>query len=100
VLQFVKTNTSAVNLVLLTLILSLCALYIVQVNSAVAKGFQIRELETSIHQLTVDSRELEVAAREAQSLQNISSSIKMMGLVSAETPTYVSGSAPSYALAD
>jgi hypothetical protein len=96
----VNKHVAVINLAAFSVIFLFFVLYIMQVNSAVAKGFQMRELETSIHELTIENKQLEVAAREAQSLQTISSSVTMLGLVDGEMPEYIASTEPSYALAD
>lgn len=96
---FVDRNVVLINLISISLILAFFVLYITQVNSSVASGYQMRELETAIHELTIQNKQLQVAARESQSLDNVADSVQMLGLVDAETPQYVQGSEPSYALA-
>lgn len=93
------THTLVLNVVTTALVLAAAASYIVQVNGSVAKGYAIRELEDEIHELTLANQKLEVNVREAQSLENVNRSVKMLGLVDAETPTYVRASVPSVALA-
>ena len=97
---FVSKHIVTFNIASLALVMCLFVGYVAQVNNAVAKGYQMRELETRIHDLTMENRQLEVVAREAQSLENVASSITMMGLVKAENPVYVEASEPAYALAD
>lgn len=89
----------ALNLATLVLVVACSAAYIVQVNGSVAKGYAIRELEDQIKDLTLQNQKLEVTVREAQALENVTRSVKMLGLVSAGTPTYVRASAPAVALA-
>lgn len=96
---FVRSHTLALNVATTALVLAAAALYIVQVNGSVAKGYAIRELEDEIHDLTLANQKLEVTVREAQSLENVNRSVKMLGLVTAETPTYVRASAANVALA-
>jgi hypothetical protein len=86
-------------------ILSLCVVgviviaYIIQVNGDITKGYQIRELETQLSTLSLQNQQLEVIAREAQSLEHVARSVKMMGFVEAEMPTYITSSTPAVALA-
>lgn len=97
--SFVRSHTLALNLVTSALVIMAAASYIIQVNGSVAKGYAIREIEDEIHDLTLANQKLEVTVREAQSLENVNRSVKMLGLVDADTPRYVSASAPSVALA-
>ncbi|OGL95952.1 hypothetical protein A2348_01575 [Candidatus Uhrbacteria bacterium RIFOXYB12_FULL_58_10] len=98
-ITFVKAHTLALNVVSLALVFTAAASYIVQVNGSVAKGYAIRELEDQINDLTLANQKLEVTVREAQSLENVNRSVKMLGLVAAETPTYINASVSSVALA-
>jgi len=98
-MTFVRTHTFALNVITTALVLATAASYIVQVNGSVAKGYAIRELEDQIRELTLTNQTFEVTVREAQSLENVNRSVKMLGLVTAETPTYVNASASSVALA-
>lgn len=87
------------NVATLVLVVAFSAAYIVQVNGSVAKGYAIREIEDRIDDLALQNQKLEVTVREAQALDNVTRSVKMLGLVSAGTPTYLRASAPSVALA-
>ncbi len=98
--NFIDKRIVVINIISLSMILMFFILYVVQVNSSVAKGYQMRELETKIHELTIENRQLQVAARQSQSLEEVSESVKMLGLIEADTPTYIAASPPSYALAE
>ncbi|MBU0645887.1 hypothetical protein KJ611_00185 [Patescibacteria group bacterium] len=93
-------NIVMINVVSLVLVLAVILMYIFQVNGAVTKGYQMRDLETRIESLTLENQKLEVVAREAQSLDNVKNSVKMLGFVPAEVPTYTNGSEPALALAE
>ena len=95
---FFERNAMRLNVITLALLLLLAAAYIVQVNGSVAKGYAIREIEDQMRQLTLDNQKLEVTIREAQSLQNVTRSVKMLGLVASETPKYLSSATPSVAM--
>lgn len=96
---FFRENVFWLNIVTFLVVIGLCVFYIFQVNSTIAKGYQIRELETTIHELTLANQDIELDAQRAQSLDNVSHAVKMLGLVNAEQPVYVKSSGPSYALA-
>jgi len=98
--QFLAKNIVALNIGSLALVGILMFSYIVQVNVTMTKGYQMRDLETQLHELALENQQLELAAREAQSLEHVSHAIKMLGFEKAEMPTYVGASAPSYALAE
>ena len=95
-----KSHLKLWNVASLAVVILLCVVYIIQVNSAIAKGYEMREIETQIHELTLSNQKLEVVARQAQSLNQVTHAVKMLDLVKAEQPTYVQGSQPSYALAE
>jgi len=95
---FFERNAVRLNLMTLALLILFAAAYVVQVNGSVAKGYSIRQYEDEIKRLTLDNQRLEVVARDAQSLQNVTRSVKMLGLVSAETPRYLTSSVPTVAM--
>jgi hypothetical protein len=99
VVAFLRLHALAFNVATTALVIAAAAVYIVQVNGSVAKGYAIRELEDRIHDLTLANQKLEVTVREAQALENVNRSVKMLGLVDAETPKYVSAAVPAVALA-
>jgi len=73
--------------------------YIVQVNTTISKGYQIRDLETQVNELALMNEKLELETRKSQSLDHVAKSVKMLGFVEAEMPNYVSGAEPSMAFA-
>lgn len=82
----------------LVVLLVLCVGYIYQVNKTVSKGYQIRELESTILELTLRNQKLEIVTQQAQSLENIERATKMLGLVQADRPVYIQTSGSSYVL--
>lgn len=93
-------NVSWINVATLVLLIGLCVTYIIQVNHAVSKGYQIRELESQIHELSLMNQKLEITTQQAQSLENVARATTMLGLVQADRPEYVQSSGSSYALAE
>ena len=89
-----------VNIVSVILIALLVAAYIVQVNTSISQGYQIRELETQLHELSLMNQNLELETRKSQSLEHVAKSVKMLGFVEAEMPNYISGSEPAFAMAE
>jgi hypothetical protein len=96
---FLNQNIVAVNIASFLLVLVMVGAYIVQVNSSVTKGYQMRNLENTIQELTLQNEKMEVAIREAQSLQNVKRSMQMIGFVQAGAPQYTSSATPAMALA-
>ena len=98
--SWMKTHQAWLNIVSISLLFIFCIAYIIQINQTVSKGYQIRDLESEISELTLRNQKLEVITQQAQSLENVERATKMLGLVRAERPTYVQSSGPSYALAE
>ena len=70
------------------------------VIDAVSKGYQIQELEIELQELGLQNQDLELRTRDAQSLEQVSRAVKMIGLVDSEQPQYIDSRQPSYALAE
>lgn len=98
--EWIEANLRTLNIVSLTLVGILCLSYILQVTNTVARGYELRDLEVQIQDLTLQNEILSVQARQAQSLEHVSKSVKMLGFIEAGQPTYVDSGEPSYALAD
>lgn len=98
--DWVSANTTLLNLISLSVLGLLVVSYILQVNTTISKGYQIRDLETQVHELTLMNQQLELETRKSQSLQHVATSVKMLGFVEAQSPEYISASAPAYALAE
>jgi hypothetical protein len=99
-IAWVRTHVFVLNVVGLSVIVLLCGAYIVQVNQAVAKGYQMRQFEDQIEELTLRNQQLEIAVREAKSLEHVTHAVKMMGLVESDQPTYMQSTPPSLAMAE
>ena len=84
-------NVFSLNLLLIALIATLAVFYIVQVNRTVTEGYRIRDLETMIGALQLDTRNLEIQLAEARSMDAVSRKVPMLGLVKASMPTYLDG---------
>ncbi len=97
---WISSHVVALNIISLTLILCLVVGYIVQVNASISKGYQIRDLETRVGQLSTLNEKIEIQSRKAQSLNHVASSVKMLGFIKAETPQYLNLSDTTYAFAE
>ncbi len=97
--RWIGSQVSRLNIFTLVLLFVLCFAYIIQVNQTVSKGYQIREFESQIQQLTIMNQKLEVETQQAQALTNVARATKMLGLVRADRPEYIRSGVPSYALA-
>ncbi|MBI4714329.1 hypothetical protein HY771_04060 [Candidatus Uhrbacteria bacterium] len=98
--SWIQSNQTLLNITSLALLLIFSLAYIIQINQTVSKGYQIRELESEISELTLRNQKLEVVTQQAQSFENVELATKMLGLVRAERPTYLQSGEPSYALAE
>jgi hypothetical protein len=98
--QWISDHALVLNLVSLGLVVLMVALYIVQVNATISKGYVLRDLETQVHELSLMNEKMELETRQSQSLQHVTESIKMLGFVEAGMPEYVDLAGASYALAE
>ncbi|MDG1949268.1 MAG: hypothetical protein P8J32_00385 [bacterium] len=98
--QWISEHAFAINIASLGLVVVMVALYIVQVNATISKGYDLRNLETQVHELTLMNEKMELETRQSQSLQHVTESIKMLGFVEAGMPEYVDLAGSSFALAD
>ena len=96
---WISTHTTLLNIATLALLVIVGLSYVVQVNSTASKGYAIRDLETKIHQLAVSNQQLQSETQKAQSLQNITHAVKMIGMVKAGQPVYVNAGAGAVAFA-
>lgn len=97
---FLRKHHTLMNVLTLGAVLAIALAYVVQINAAAAKGYQIRELETHIRELSLTNQTLELDLQQAQSLENVTRAVKMLGMVPSETPRYVQGTVPTYVLAE
>ncbi len=98
--QWFDKHLVTLNVASLFLISLLVLSYIVQVNVTITKGYQLRDLETQLHDLALMNQQIEQGARQAQSLQHVSHAVKMLGFEKAEMPAYIQAGDPSFALAE
>ena len=97
---WIANHVVALNIVSLAIVGLLIVSYIIQVNASISQGYQIRELENQLDELALMNQNLELETRKSQSLDHVAKSVKMLGFVDAEMPSYISGSEPAFALAD
>ncbi len=95
-----REHVFLVNTATFAVLVLLCVGYIIQVNGSISKGYQIRELENQIQELTLKNQTLELDTQRAQSLDRVTRSVKMLGLVDAEQPEYLSSDKPALAMAN
>lgn len=96
---FLRDHVVGLNIASLAVVGLLLIAQIIQVNAATTKGYQMRELENQISELSLLQQNLQLEARKVQSLDHVAYSVKMLGFVESEQPTYLSSSTPSVAMA-
>jgi hypothetical protein len=96
--QAIDQNMALINMVILAMVLLIGFAYIVQVNRSTTKGYQIRDLETSIEKLGIENQRLEIEVAGNRSVAAVDERVKMLGMVPTDTPDYVSAGAPTVAL--
>lgn len=97
---WIAHHVVALNIVSLVIVAVMVVAYIIQVNASISQGYQIRELETQLNELSLINQNLELETRKSQSLDHVAKSVKMLGFVQAEMPNYISSAEPSFAMAE
>lgn len=97
---WIAHHVVVLNIASLVIVALLVVAYIVQVNASISQGYQIRELETQLNELSIINQNLELETRKSQSLEHVEQSVKMLGFVQAEMPNYISGVEPAFAMAE
>lgn len=93
--QVFKVNVSAINMVVFGMVILFAFMYIVQVNHTTTKGYHIRDLEVRISELERTNKKFELLAQEAGSMDRVSRSVKMLGMVKSDIPQFVTGGTAS-----
>lgn len=97
---WIGNHVVALNIVSLVMVGLLVVSYIIQVNVSISQGYQIRELENTLDELSLLNQNLELETRKSQSLDHVAKSVKMLGFVDSEMPNFISGSEPAFAMAE
>lgn len=88
------TDTARFRLAMVGIVVMAAFLYVFQVNTVTAKGYEVSELNKKIKTLHEDTRQLDVVIAQEQSLARLSDRLKPFNFVPADGITYVaSGSA-------
>jgi len=77
------------NVVVIVLILAMGTMYLVQVNRATTKGYQIRDLEKRIQTIEDNNQKTQLEIAEMQSLDSIEKRIEKLGMVQVDRIEYV-----------
>ncbi|OGE83637.1 MAG: hypothetical protein A3B10_00535 [Candidatus Doudnabacteria bacterium RIFCSPLOWO2_01_FULL_44_21] len=95
-----KTHTNAsigwINLTLIFSIIVLTFIYLFMVNNLSTKGYAIKELEKSLHQLESEQKRLQVQTSDLQSIDRLQLEAQKLNFVPATNVTYLKDS--DYAL--
>lgn len=71
--------------------------YLMQINAASAKGYEIRTLEREIAELKETSEKIELKVAQEQSVQAVEEKVKSMGMVPTPKIDYVMATVPQVA---
>lgn len=91
------SRTKPVAMILGLLVVLFGAGYLVQINVASSKGYQIRSLENQISELKEEREQLELKVAQEQSVQAVESKVQAMGMVPTPKVEYVAVTAPTVA---
>ncbi|MDD5043240.1 MAG: septum formation initiator family protein [Patescibacteria group bacterium] len=84
-----RINGLNFNVIILVLIVAAGLLYLVQINSVAAKGFEIKDLEKRIETLKDDNKNLELKIAELQSHSYLAEKIKGLNMVAVSKVDYL-----------
>ncbi len=74
----------------LAVLIAVCGVsYLVQINSLATRGYQIKELENKIADLSQEKGDLELQALSLQSMGTVQEKVNQLGLVAAGEPAYL-----------
>ena len=71
--------------------------YLMQINAASSKGYQIRDLEREISELKDQGERIELKVAKEQSVQAVETKVKEMGMVPTPSVDYVMAAVPQVA---
>jgi len=89
VFSFSKIDIRKINIFLAVSIAVLGISYLVQINGLATRGYQIKELENKIADLSQEKADLELQALSLQSMGTVQEKVSQLGLVSADKPDYL-----------
>ena len=74
--------------------------YIIQMSLTISRGYEVQEWGVAVKELSTHNARLEQETLNAQSLDRVAESVKMIGFVKSETPHYITSTVPALALAE
>jgi len=86
-----KMNFKAktLNVMMITLLISVGVVYLAQMNSLATKGYQIRELENEISELEQSRSDLELEALSLQSMGSVGEKVQDLGMIAVNEADYL-----------
>lgn len=94
----IKPSLTLLNLIVGSLVLVIGLAYVAEVNRASSKGYQIRDLERAIDTLGVQNEQLEYQVAQKESVDHVTSRLRMLGMVPVETIAYTTARGASVAV--
>tara|TARA_Y100000310_G_C20566712_1_gene755851 strand:+ start:182 stop:535 length:354 start_codon:yes stop_codon:yes gene_type:complete len=85
-----KLSLRQVNGLIIVSIILLGLSYLFQINSLVAKGYQIKELQTEVKALQASGRDLELKSIQLQSIDSVRQKVSALNMVEAGSGEFVS----------
>ncbi|GEM_PF-3393150 len=79
------------------LVVAFGAGYLMQINAASTKGYEIRALEREIAELKEESERIELKVAQEQSVRQVEEKVKSMGMVPTPSVDYVMATVPQVA---
>ncbi len=84
-------DTIGFRIAISTVVLLLSFWYVAQTNAVSAKGFALRDLEKKLAELQTETRRLDVALAEQQSIRNLEARLQQVNLVPVGQVEYAPG---------
>lgn len=93
-----KPTLPVLNVVSFVMVVIVGLGFIAQVNHSSSKGFQMKDLQKQMNQLTVANEQLEYQVAQAQSVDHVATHLKMLGMVPVKSVAYTSVGGSSVAV--
>ncbi len=94
----IKPTMPVLNAVVVALILVIGIAHIAQVNHSSSKGFEMKALEKRIADLQIQNEQLEYQVAQKQSVDRVTTHLKMLGMVPVDHVAYTSTGGSSVAV--
>ena len=94
----IKPTLSLLNVLVFSLVMVIGVAYIAEVNRSSSKGFEMKDLQKRIDTLSVQNQQLEYQVAEKESVDHVTTHLKMLGMVPVDHVAYTSGAGSSVAV--